>query len=466
VVAVLVPIVKYLLTVADVEGDKLGIQRFTWEQVRIEYGVYLTLLASIAVAIGGVLLKEEAGRPGDTENSLETQPAKHNAWLAVVGACLPLVAYAAMRYNVGLFALMIMSQLGFSRGSWSQVPSTLAIATAVGAPLAGVLIDRFGVRITGLFFTLAFSFAYASIALTGGLQGLVSTWFLFGVAAAATIPLVGKAIVLNLTDSAFPVGIALWLFSTPLIMLLWPYAAGWMLTKGTGWRGVFLITAVLGIACAFGFVVRTRIPDDLRSRALPFSWSPAIIPLFGVQVIVSVISYFLLSFLMQYVRNTRGIDLYRYPSIQNVGSLLGVLVGLAVATVGGRKASRGGLQRFRPCAVVAAVLTPLGIGLALSGSPIETMVGVGLSSAGTQVLMLGLYAGVLGTTARSSVGLTLGLFSCVSAICGLAVTNSHAGQIAIEMGLLPLFICLGVLIIGMALLTRMIDGDRKAVETA
>jgi MFS family permease len=239
-----------------------------------------------------------------------------------------------------------------------------------------------------------------------------------------------------------------------------------MLQKNMGWRGAVLITGVLGIACALGFSALTRTSYNLRERLPSPSWSPALLVLLAIQGITIVVLYLQVSFLLPYVRTAREIDFRVGGWIQPVASIAGVVVGLVVALAGRRNANWSGLKVFRRCALAAAVLIPLGVGLSLSGSPMQAVVAVGLSCLGTSVMILGLYTGVLCTTARRFLGLTLGLFSCVSSAVWVSVSESQVGQLALDMGPLALFVCLGVLIAGLALLTRMTDGDGKVLEAA
>ncbi len=108
----------------------------------------------------------------------------------VVFACTvgTAVSITPMVYTVfGLFLLPLCSAFGWPRSSVSLVLLIVAIAGALGYPIVGRLIDRFGARVVILCGILAFAAAVAGVALIGPSRlELYAAYALVGIA--GTIP--------------------------------------------------------------------------------------------------------------------------------------------------------------------------------------------------------------------------------------------------------------------------------------
>ncbi|MGP7796820.1 MFS transporter [Sphingomonas sp. CLY1604] len=91
-------------------------------------------------------------------------------WPTLVGATLGVASGAAALpfYTAGVFAVPLREQFGWSLGQVSLAAFAIPMTTVFVAPLAGAVIDRFGVRIPALVGMLAMAGAFAGFGLMQG----------------------------------------------------------------------------------------------------------------------------------------------------------------------------------------------------------------------------------------------------------------------------------------------------------
>ena len=86
----------------------------------------------------------------------------------VLGSMMALIVSnsSIMFYSFGVFLKPISTEFGWSRGGMSLALSGAMIATAIGAPIVGKLIDRLGVKRVMLQAIILFALSFSAVSLT------------------------------------------------------------------------------------------------------------------------------------------------------------------------------------------------------------------------------------------------------------------------------------------------------------
>lgn len=144
-------------------------------------------------------------------------------------------------------APVLRSGFGISNRDYGALLTAFSVPYAAAAPLAGVFVDRIGLR-RGIGIAVAlWSLAGAATGAMRSLAGLVVCRAVLGVAQAAGVPATGKAIALCLRPEERALGHALSQAGLSLGAILAPPVAVW-LSMRYGWRAAFVTTGLLGLA--------------------------------------------------------------------------------------------------------------------------------------------------------------------------------------------------------------------------
>ena len=172
-----------------------------------------------------------------------------------------LVAFAPMSIDMYLPALPALER--YFAADTASVQHTLAaffVGLAIGQLLYGPIADRYG-RKTPLYFGLTlYVIASAACALAPGIGSLIMLRFLQAVSGCAGM-VVARAVVRDLYDrqeSARVFSILLMVMGIAPIVA--PLAGGYLLTW-LGWRSIFWVLALFGVACLIA--VKWRLPETI-----------------------------------------------------------------------------------------------------------------------------------------------------------------------------------------------------------
>lgn len=102
------------------------------------------------------------------------QPLKPSAWIVVVVGFLSLAVAFSTRATLGLVMPVWQAELGWSASFISGVAAGALLVMAVTAPIAGLLIDRVGPRVS-------LSAGLALVSLGAGMVATTSDRFVFAV---------------------------------------------------------------------------------------------------------------------------------------------------------------------------------------------------------------------------------------------------------------------------------------------
>ncbi|ABE43992.1 MFS transporter [Polaromonas sp. JS666] len=195
----------------------------------------------------------------------------NNRWWIVVGSVFGLLVGNGpiMQFTFGVFLLPLTKEFGWSRSTTSFALVIGLTMTALFVPVAGRLIDRFGIRAVTLPAITLFSLSMAALAVFADTPSkFMLIYALMGIAAAGQTPLpYAKAIAAWFDDKrGLALGVAM--SGVGLGAALVPQFAQ-MLVANVGWKGAYLglaaLTFVVGV-CAVGLAVREP-GKDHRSQA-------------------------------------------------------------------------------------------------------------------------------------------------------------------------------------------------------
>lgn len=170
-------------------------------------------------------------------------------WAMVLAAIAGTSVSSLAIYTTGLFMQPMTAEFGWGRADFSFGLTIYAILLVPFAPVAGMMLDRFGSRRIAIAGVILFPALFACLSLaTASLPMWWGLWVLLGIAA----PFVSTAIWTRAVSSRFVAGrglaLAATLCGTSLSQIVAPQLVNWMIT-GFGWR-----TAFLGVGIGWGGV--------------------------------------------------------------------------------------------------------------------------------------------------------------------------------------------------------------------
>lgn len=203
----------------------------------------------------------------------------HFRWYVLVLISLMYMITYMDRSNISVAAPAIAKEFGLSKTEVGLVFSAFAWAYAAGQVPGGWLADVFGPKKILLFIVPFWSLMTAATAWAQGTVSLFIVRFVFGLGEAGAFPTASRAMQLWFPKSerGFVQGVThcfsrLAIAVTPLIAVL--------IMNAWGWRSIFYIFALLGIAWALVFLVsyRNRPEDEGRVNAAELAYIRDISP--------------------------------------------------------------------------------------------------------------------------------------------------------------------------------------------
>jgi MFS family permease len=315
-------------------------------------------------------------------------------WWIVVGSVLGLVVGngPVMQFSFGVFVMPVAQALHAERGTLSAALMVGLLMTGLATPLAGRLVDRFGIRAVALPAITLFGLAMAGIGLFAeATWAFVALYGLAGIVAAGQTPLTYCKAVSSAFDAKRGLALGISIAGVGLGTALVPLFAQRVLAE-FGWRAAYVGLGVLTLAVALpamAFLVARRDATKGAARAGTAASLPG---LTAPQALRSqafwklALSFFLVALAAS------GTIAHMVPMMVDRGmearSATAALSAAGVALIGGRLLAGYLLDRvFAPyIAVVFFALPLVGIGMLLGSSatvllvPAAVLVGLGLGA--------------------------------------------------------------------------------------
>ena len=380
----------------------------------------------------------------------EFQPSRFRWFILAVFVLSTTISYLD-RQILAALAPTIQAEFSLSDTQYGLLLTAFSIPYAAMAPFAGLLIDRIGLnRAIALAVTL-WSFAGIATGLTSGLTSLVICRAMLGIAEAAGIPAVGKAIAIYIKPGERAVGHAMNQAAVAFGWMLAPILATGLALPGT-WRTRFIITGALGLLWVPVWLFTGRNgPPVMRSLAIaPFRdrrlW------IFAAANCLNGIPYSIWSnWTTKYLVTVFGLSSAVANTFAWIPPIFAMLGGFLCGWASMRLVRRGESPpraRYRVC-IVCAVVALAGLALPLAPSPIWAAAGISLSMGAIAGLSVNLYALPLDTfdagRAAFAVSLLVASYGGVQAVISGPVgwVRDHYGYVPITLlaAVMPLLAC-------------------------
>jgi ACS family hexuronate transporter-like MFS transporter len=171
------------------------------------------------------------------------------------------------RQLLAAVAPTIKSEFHLSNAQYGVVVSAFSLAYAVMAPVAGIVIDRYGLNLGVTCAVVLWSFAGIGTGFTQTLNGLFVCRTVLGIGESAGIPALGKANGIYLKAREFAMSLALnraaltaGSVAAPLIMAVF--------APRFGWRSAFVVSGAMGLGWVWLWsITAKRIPARIEKSA-------------------------------------------------------------------------------------------------------------------------------------------------------------------------------------------------------
>jgi ACS family hexuronate transporter-like MFS transporter len=151
------------------------------------------------------------------------------------------------RQILAALAPVLRAEFSLTNAGYGMVLAAFSITYAISSPLAGLLIDRFGLNRAISAGVGLWSMAGVATGFARGLPGLVGCRAVLGAAESCGVPAVGKALHRYLLPGERALGNALSQIGLSVGAIAAPPLAVWFALH-YGWRSAFVFTGVLGLA--------------------------------------------------------------------------------------------------------------------------------------------------------------------------------------------------------------------------
>jgi len=190
--------------------------------------------------------------------------SRTRAWtLALVATFTMSISYVD-RQTLSVLAPTVTRELHISEQGYGWLASSFSIAYLVGAPLAGILIDRIGARRGLLGAVLLWSAIAALHALVPGFGALFALRILLGLAEAPSFPGAAQTVHRALPPQDRARGLGILFTGSSFGAMVAPLVATF-LDRRYGWRAAFLGTALVGLVWVPIWMLATSRRDVRRA---------------------------------------------------------------------------------------------------------------------------------------------------------------------------------------------------------
>uniref|UniRef100_UPI0035C969D7 MFS transporter n=1 Tax=uncultured Sphingomonas sp. TaxID=158754 RepID=UPI0035C969D7 len=186
---------------------------------------------------------------------------RHLRWWIVALICIGTIANYLARNSLGVLAPQLKATFAMSTQQYSYVVGAFQLAYTVMQPVAGYIVDHFGLRAGFAVFGVAWSAANMLSALAGGWLSLAFFRALLGASEAAAIPSGMKAIAewfpareRSVATGWFNAGTSLGALIAPPIVVA--------VTLWGDWRLAFIVTGAVGLVWAGAWYAFYRSPNE------------------------------------------------------------------------------------------------------------------------------------------------------------------------------------------------------------
>lgn len=184
---------------------------------------------------------------------------RHLRWWIVALICAGTIANYLARNSLGVLAPELKATFAMTTAQYSYVVGAFQLAYTVMQPVAGLIVDRFGLRAGFALFGVAWSAANMLSALAGGWLSLALFRGLLGLSEAAAIPSGIKAIAEWFPARERSVATGWFNAGTSLGALLAPPVVVAVTVWGD-WRLAFVVTGAIGLVWAAAWYACYRPP--------------------------------------------------------------------------------------------------------------------------------------------------------------------------------------------------------------
>lgn len=167
-------------------------------------------------------------------------------WLAIGVFALANAVNFMDRQILAALAPQLMAEFGLTAAGYGDVILAFSVAYAAGAPLAGWLIDRVGLRWGSSLAVGLWSLAGMATGWVNSLWALMACRAVLGLGEAGGVPSTGKASAIYLPPRERALGSAVFQIGLTAGAILAPVAAQWI-ARSHGWRAAFVLLGAAGL---------------------------------------------------------------------------------------------------------------------------------------------------------------------------------------------------------------------------
>ncbi len=331
------------------------------------------------------------------------------------------------RQALAALAPVVCSEFHLSNTQYGFIQMAFNLTYAAMAPVAGLLIDRFGLNLTISVAVSLWSCAGIVTGFTRGLGGLMRCRAVLGVAEAAGIPAAGKAIHQYLAPAERAMGNAVNQAGVSLGAVIAPPLATCIAVQW-GWRHAFVLTGILGLLWIplWHWTARRSPAPPLSKPAGAGGWGLSRdrrLWVFMTANALSMIGYALwLGWTTKYLVDARGLTLVESAWIAWLPPLFATVGGFAGGWLSLRIVRRGVAPlhaRFRVCLAASAVAL-LGAAVPAAPGALLAASAISLSICAVAAFSVNMYTMPLdafgGARAAFAVSMLTGSYGAVSAV--------------------------------------------------
>lgn len=358
------------------------------------------------------------------------------------------------RQVLSVLAPQLMTDFGMTNAVYSRVVFAFVLSYTVMFSVGGRLMDKLGTRLGLLLSVALWSLASAAHAFTTGPWSLGAARLFLGVGEGACFPAATKGAVEWMPPNKRALAVGFANGGSAFGAVLAPPLTAWW-AGVFGWRGVFLATAILGVAWLIGWQLAFRgLPKSVSSGARlgsPVSFAsllarPAVRRLLIARFFFDPVFYFYMFWIPQYLSRERHL------SLSEIGALTWIpFFALGVSNIVSGRASdilvsRGWQPRRARLTLmlVAAAFTPASWLVTLAGT---AHMAIALMSVLTMAhgLWIANFITLIGdTVAPEEVGTAVGLTGTAGGIAAMA-SNLAIGSVADHYSFAPVFLVTAML---------------------